>query len=96
MLSKIVRVAKLPNFHLQEISSRNLIQRSKAIRWLSTEAKEPAAAAPKSENTKPPAKESEKKQRKGPVTWKSLGYAALAGAGLLVTSRLIKHLKSCL
>lgn len=101
MLSKVIRLAKLPNFCQISSSRSELARRSKAVRWYTTENQPPkpqeaAAAAPK---TPPPpasavppkpasvpksAKEDPSKG-KGPITWKSLGFAAFAGAGLLVS-----------
>lgn len=95
MLSKIVRAAKLQNFGLQRTSSNTFYRRSKAIRWYTTETQppkpaEPAAkpppAQPKASTTQ--AKNVDLSKGKGPVTWKSLGYAAIAGAGLLVSTNL--------
>lgn len=94
MLSKVIRLTKLPNFC--QTSRNELSRRSKVIRWYSTEntqppkpQEQPAATAtkPKATGTTPPIGKGVKEEvgkGKGPVTWKSLGYAAVVGAGLLV------------
>lgn len=97
MLSKIIRVAKLPNFCLSQTSSGNFYRKSKAVRWFTTESQPPkpaeAAAAPKPAPAQPKASTTHAKtstktadpgKGKGPVTWKSLGYAAIAGGIALV------------
>lgn len=99
MLSKIIRVAKLPNFCLSQTSSGNFYRKSKAVRWFTTEGQPPkpaeAAAAPKPPPAQPKASTTHAKtstttktadpgKGKGPVTWKSLGYAAIAGGIALV------------
>lgn len=93
MLSKIVRIAKLPNFCLKQTSSGNFCKRSKSIRWFTTESQppkpvepvaKPPPAQPKTSTTAHQTKTSDPGKGKGPITWKSLGYAAIVGAGALV------------
>jgi hypothetical protein len=97
MLSKIVRVAKLPNFCLQKTSSENFCGRSKAVRWFTTEnqppkpaepAAKPPPAQPKTSTAHQSTKTADQTKGKGPISWKSLGYAAVAGAGLLVSHQI--------
>lgn len=52
MLSKIIRVAKLPNL----TSSGNFTRRSKAIRWFTTESQPPKPAEPIAKPAEPAAK----------------------------------------
>lgn len=99
MLSKVVRLTKFPNFC--QTSRNELSRRSKAVRLFSTEnqppkPQEPAAAAAKpppppttAAQPKPAMPKSSKEdpsKGKGPITWKSLGFAAIAGAGMLVSN----------
>ena len=102
MLSKVIRLAKLPNFCQTSAIRSEIARRSKAVRWYTTENQPPKpqeaaaatpkpppatavppkpAAVPKSSSKEDPSK------GKGPITWKSLGFAAFAGAGLLVSTK---------
>jgi hypothetical protein len=93
MLSKVIHFAKT-NFHQKNVE---ILRKSRAIRWFTTENQPPKPAPitqpPKPTSATPPSAskppvgqpKADQGKSKGPVTWKSLGYAALFGAGVLVS-----------
>lgn len=91
MFSKMIRSVKIQaNFSQRNIE---LFRKTRAIRWLSTESQPPKQAPPPpaaaASSVKPPSVQPkiESGKSKGPVTWKSLGYAAIFGAGVLVINK---------